>query len=144
LYTGTGVEGTADYCERYGENISKICQEMDDTKVRPMHGTPTVQVIHDAMRKAVPAEELGARRQWRDDRLAALFLHKQEQKRKDEGHAATVVKPTAPAAAASAVVSNGKKVAIIGSGLIGRCWCVHHHFPTPHPATFWWLVAGSV
>ena len=50
------VTGVADYCERYGENITAVCAEQCDS--RPLKGSPTAQVIHDAMRKEVPLDQL--------------------------------------------------------------------------------------
>jgi len=81
-------EGTLDYCQRYGENITAVCAEQDKLGARAMKDSPTAQIIHDAMRKAVPADKLDERKKWRDDRLAALFLHKKAQKDKDEAAAA--------------------------------------------------------
>eukprot|EP00043_Microstomoeca_roanoka_P013118 m.128532 g.128532 ORF g.128532 m.128532 type:complete len:322 (+) comp15672_c0_seq5:164-1129(+) len=77
--------GVLDYCQRYGETISTVCKEQEDT--RAMKGSPTAQVVHDAMRVAVPEEDLksGARREWRDRRLAALAVHKFQQAQKDKG-----------------------------------------------------------
>jgi len=69
-------EGVKDYCERYGENITACCKEQDALGARAMKGSATADVIHAAMRKAVPADTLVQRKKWRDNRLAALFLHK--------------------------------------------------------------------
>eukprot|EP00045_Choanoeca_perplexa_P015500 m.195967 g.195967 ORF g.195967 m.195967 type:complete len:95 (+) comp17008_c0_seq3:1054-1338(+) len=79
-HAGRAVGGVADYCDRYGETITEVCQEMCDP--RPMKSSPTAAVIHDAMRVAVPADDLssGKRRAWRDARLAALAVHKQRMK----------------------------------------------------------------
>jgi len=81
-------EGVKDYCQRYGENITAVCAEQDKLGARAMKDSPTADVIHAAMRAAVPADALDARKQWRDDRLAALFLHKQAQNKKDAAGAA--------------------------------------------------------
>lgn len=81
-------EGVKDYCQRYGENITAVCAEQDKLGARAMKDSPTADIIHAAMRKAIPADGLDARKQWRDDRLAALYLHKLEQKKKDEAAAA--------------------------------------------------------
>ncbi len=69
--------GVADYCERYGENITAVCKEEEDS--RAMKGSPTAAVVHEAMRVAVPQGKLGARKEWRDKRLAALAIHKMKQ-----------------------------------------------------------------
>jgi len=76
-------EGTKDYCERYGENITVCCAEQDKLGARAMKGSKTADLIHEAMRKAVPADKLAERRKWRDDRLAALYLHKREMLKKE-------------------------------------------------------------
>eukprot|EP00039_Didymoeca_costata_P020095 m.340044 g.340044 ORF g.340044 m.340044 type:complete len:326 (-) comp19100_c0_seq1:216-1193(-) len=76
--------GVSDYCERYGENITAVCAEQDKLGARAMKGAPAAQEIHDAMRKTVPTDSMDARRKWRDDRLAALYLHKREQAQKDK------------------------------------------------------------
>lgn len=76
--------GVSDYCERYGENITAVCAEQDKLGARAMKGANAAKEIHEAMRKDVPAESMEARRKWRDDRLAALYLHKQEMANKDK------------------------------------------------------------
>jgi hypothetical protein len=48
-----------DYCERYGENITAVCKEEEDT--RDMKGSATAKVIHDAMRETVPQDKLAVR-----------------------------------------------------------------------------------
>jgi L-gulonate 3-dehydrogenase len=78
-------EGTKDYCERYGENITVICAEQDKLGARAMKGSATADVIHAAMRKAIPADKLVERRKWRDDRLASLYLHKRDMLKKEQG-----------------------------------------------------------
>lgn len=75
--------GVNDYCTRYGENITAICAEQDKQGARAMKDSPTAEVIHDAMRKSVPADGLGERRKWRDDRLANLYLHKRMMSKKE-------------------------------------------------------------
>ncbi|CAB3987100.1 lambda-crystallin-like [Paramuricea clavata] len=66
--------GILDYCEKYGSNIEKICEEQGES--RQLHDSNTAQVVHDAMCNAsVPVEKLEERRTWRDKRLAALAVH---------------------------------------------------------------------
>eukprot|EP00049_Salpingoeca_infusionum_P005506 m.92920 g.92920 ORF g.92920 m.92920 type:complete len:334 (+) comp12992_c0_seq7:74-1075(+) len=81
-------QGVLDYCERYGETITEVCGEQTDP--RQMKGSKTAQVVHDAMRESVPAEDLanGKRRAWRDRRLAALAVHKMLQTKKEGAQAA--------------------------------------------------------
>lgn len=52
-------DGVVDYCERYGENITVVCKEQDALGARAMKGSPTAQVVHDAMRKKVRPRPLG-------------------------------------------------------------------------------------
>eukprot|EP00055_Hartaetosiga_balthica_P004142 m.10290 g.10290 ORF g.10290 m.10290 type:complete len:328 (-) comp3648_c0_seq1:2581-3564(-) len=72
-------EGVLDYMNRYGETITGVCKEQTD--VRNMKGTKTTELVHDEMRKEVPMEALkdGSRKAWRDNRLAALAVHKFKQ-----------------------------------------------------------------
>ena len=44
-----------------------------------MKDSATADVIHEAMRKAVPADQLDARKQWRDDRLAVSKIQRLSQ-----------------------------------------------------------------
>lgn len=70
--------GILDYCEKYGANIEKICEEQCQS--RQLHGSSTARVIHDAMcQSSVPVEKLDERRAWRDKRLAALAVHQASQ-----------------------------------------------------------------
>lgn len=75
--------GVKDYCERYGENITVCCKEQDELGARAMKGSATADIIHEAMRKAVPLDKLNERKAWRDARLAGLYLHKKEMDAKD-------------------------------------------------------------
>ncbi len=52
-------KGVNDYCDRYGENITAVCREQEDT--RDMKGTPTAAAINDAMRSHVPLDQLAVR-----------------------------------------------------------------------------------
>ena len=51
--------GVLDYCHKYGENITNVCREQEDS--RAMKGSPTAATIHDAMRRAVPLDRLPVR-----------------------------------------------------------------------------------
>ncbi len=59
-----------DYCERYGSNIVKICEE--EGGPRPLVGE-TTEKIHKAMCDIIPVEKLDERRRWRDGKLGELF-----------------------------------------------------------------------
>jgi hypothetical protein len=72
------ILGILDYCEKYGSNIEKICEDQGGS--RKLHGSKTAQVVHDAMcESSVPVDELEERRTWRDKRLAALAVHQDSQ-----------------------------------------------------------------
>jgi hypothetical protein len=74
------LAGVRDYCERYGANIEKICEEQGGP--RPLSGT-TLDKVEEAFSQEIPLEKLNERRKWRDERLAALTVHKMEQKDKE-------------------------------------------------------------
>lgn len=65
--------GVADYCARYGELYRSIATEQVSTSP---WSPELIARIEGERRQALPANELGARRQWRDRRLMALAAHK--------------------------------------------------------------------
>lgn len=65
--------GVQDYCERYGDNILTVCKTQEPP--RPLKGS-TLETIRKAMEEKVPLDQLEERRRWRDNRLAALAIHK--------------------------------------------------------------------
>lgn len=67
--------GIGDYCERYGDNVVTVCETQ--AQPRPLNG-PTLSVVKESMERKVPLGEMEERRKWRDNRLAALAVHKQE------------------------------------------------------------------
>ncbi len=77
--------GVEDYCRRYGDNIEAVCREQGGP--RAMKDTPTAAAIEAAQRATVPRDRMAVRhirgadsqerRRWRDERLAALAVHKQ-------------------------------------------------------------------
>ena len=74
LATFRPISGILDYCEKYGSNIERICE--DQSGSRQLHGSNTAQVVHDAMcQTSADVEKLEERRTWRDQRLAALAVH---------------------------------------------------------------------
>ena len=73
FWSGTGIR---DYCQRYGGNIQKVCEE--EGGPRPLAGK-TLDTVEEALCQMIPLDKLGDRRKWRDERLAALALHKQQQ-----------------------------------------------------------------
>lgn len=66
--------GILDYCEKYGANIEKICEEQAGP--RQLHDSNTAKVVEEAMCEAsAPLDKLDERRAWRDERLASLAAH---------------------------------------------------------------------
>lgn len=67
--------GLADYCERYSSMYQSIAREQVSTD----NWSPDlIATLQKSRRELLPAEELGARRNWRDRRLMALALHKKK------------------------------------------------------------------
>ncbi|KAK3747778.1 hypothetical protein QZH41_008805 [Actinostola sp. cb2023] len=75
------ANGIRDYCDRYGANIEKVCQEQGGP--RPLTGA-TLDRLEEDFNRVVPLDKLDERRKWRDERLAALMVHKMEQQKKEE------------------------------------------------------------
>lgn len=75
------LSGIRDYCERYGANIETICHEQGSP--RPLSGA-TLDKLEEDCNRIVPLDKIDERRKWRDERLAALSIHKLEQQRKEE------------------------------------------------------------
>lgn len=74
--------GMQEYCQLYGDNIVTVCRTQEPP--RPLSGT-TLETVSQAMEGKVPLDKLNERRKWRDNRLAALAIHKMNvQKKEDE------------------------------------------------------------
>jgi len=74
-------QGIRDYCERYGANIETVCQEQGGP--RPLSG-PTLDKLERDLNQVIPLEKINEQRKWRDERLAALSVHKHEQDQQNE------------------------------------------------------------
>lgn len=68
-----GNAGIGDYCERYGENISRVCEEQGGP--RQMNGQ-ALDSLKQRMEQKIPLDKLEERRRLRDSRLAALARHR--------------------------------------------------------------------
>jgi len=66
--------GIADYCQRYGDLYRSIGATQDECVA--WEGT-LIDTLSDERRSLLPAEDLAARRFWRDDMLMRLMRHKQ-------------------------------------------------------------------
>ncbi|XP_022785467.1 lambda-crystallin-like [Stylophora pistillata] len=71
------ANGIRDYCERYGENIVRVCEE--EGGPRKLAGA-TLDKIEKAFNESIPLDQLNERRNLRDKRLAALAQHKHQEK----------------------------------------------------------------
>ena len=65
--------GVGDYCERYGENISRVCE--DQGGPRQMSGQ-ALDTLKQRMEQKYPLDQLEERRRLRDKRLASLARHR--------------------------------------------------------------------
>ena len=65
--------GLADYCQRYGPMYQHMFEQQGNTAPWP---EDLVQNTDAQRRELLPADELGDRRRWRDERLMALLRHK--------------------------------------------------------------------
>src|SRR5690606_20823817 len=68
-------EGVQDYCKRYGAMYESIAKEQSGSEPWP---PDLVANIDQQRRELLPGTELLKRRMWRDERLMALLLHKQQ------------------------------------------------------------------
>ena len=66
--------GLADYCARYGGLYQSIGQQQCEV---PAWDAPLVDAIHRERRERLPAQDLAARRLWRDEQLMQLMRHEQ-------------------------------------------------------------------
>ena len=68
--------GIRDYCERYGGLYASIAREQTDCSPWP---DTLITELEAQRRQRLAADELAARRLWRDQRLMALMRHKRAQ-----------------------------------------------------------------
>lgn len=78
--TAVFLSGIRDCCEKYGPSIERICHEQGSP--RPLSGA-TLDKVEEDFNRTVPLDKIDERRKWRDERLAALSIHKLEQQRKE-------------------------------------------------------------
>jgi len=78
------ADGTQNYCDRYGETIYNVSSDSGPTpscwRQESCEDKATIAKIHAMMCETVGESELGARRLWRDQRLAALAKLKRNMK----------------------------------------------------------------
>ncbi len=71
------ANGVNDYCEKYGETITKICKEQEDS--RKMKGSETAKIIENDILKITTLagiEKLENQIAWRDMKLAEYTKYK--------------------------------------------------------------------
>lgn len=73
--------GLADYCARYGGLYQSIGASQREPV--PWDGA-LVEALASERRGLLPADDLTARRYWRDEQLMRLMRHKQQQDNGDE------------------------------------------------------------
>lgn len=75
------ANGVVDHAVTYGRNITRICESQ--TPARSLDG-PTLDHVKNVMEAKIPLDKLDERRQWRDQRLSALALHRREMEKKEK------------------------------------------------------------
>lgn len=73
--------GIRDYCERYGANIEKVCEEQGGP--RSLSGD-TLDRLEKELNQTWPLDQLNKRRELRDRRLAALAIHRRQETKENE------------------------------------------------------------
>ena len=73
--------GIRDYCERYGANIEKVCEEQGGP--RSLSGD-ILDRLENELSQDWPLDQLNKRRELRDRRLAALAIHRCQEKKENE------------------------------------------------------------
>lgn len=71
------ANGIRDYCERYGANIENVCKEQGGPRSL---GGDTLDKLEKELGKTMPLDQLDKRRELRDRRLAALAIHRRQEK----------------------------------------------------------------
>ena len=75
------ANGAVDYCQKYGDNIKRVCLEQQALGVRDLAG-PTLEAVSEYLNSKIPIEKLEERRIWRDGWLKAIA--KEKIKRRDK------------------------------------------------------------
>jgi len=76
------ADGIVDYCQRYAQGAYKVCETLVPPPV--MYDVTTAQKVLTEMETTIPLDQVPARRQWRDQRLAALAGLKSKLKEKTD------------------------------------------------------------
>lgn len=74
------ANGIRDYCERYGENIEKVCKEQGGP--RSLSGD-TLDKLEEELSETMPLDQLNKRRELRDQRLAAIAIHRRHERKEN-------------------------------------------------------------
>lgn len=76
------ADGIVDYCRRYADGAYRVCQTMTPPPIQ--YDVPTAEKVQAALDRTIPLDKIPERRQWRDDRLAALATLKRQCDAKDK------------------------------------------------------------
>ena len=76
------VAGIVDYCQRYADGAYRVCQTMTPPPIQ--YDIPTAEKILNDFKTTIPLDKIAERRQWRDERLAALATLKRQCDAKDQ------------------------------------------------------------
>ena len=73
------ANGAVDYCQKYGENIKRVCVEQGELGARDLSGN-TLDRVSEYLNAKIPLEKLEERRTWRDEWLGALSKEKMKRR----------------------------------------------------------------
>nr|KAG5711006.1 hypothetical protein BaRGS_013740 [Batillaria attramentaria] len=76
------ADGIVDYCKRYADGAYSVCQTMKPPPIQ--YDVPTAEKVQAEFASSIPVDKIPERRQWRDDRLAALATLKRQRDNKDK------------------------------------------------------------
>lgn len=76
------ADGIVDYCQRYADGAYRVCQTMTPPPIQ--YDIPTAEKVLADFERSIPVDAISQRRQWRDNRLAALATLKRQCDVKDQ------------------------------------------------------------
>ncbi|KAK7107427.1 lambda-crystallin homolog [Littorina saxatilis] len=76
------ADGIVDYCQRYADGAYKVCETLAPPPIQ--YDLDTAGKVLNEFKDTIPLDKIPDRRQWRDDRLAALATLKRQCDAKDK------------------------------------------------------------
>lgn len=76
------ADGIVDYCKRYADGAYRVCQTMTPPPIQ--YDISTAEKVLEVFQSTIPLDKIAERRQWRDNRLAALASMKRLSDTKDQ------------------------------------------------------------